>query len=758
MKRYIKHYFSLKTVLSTFTMVLVAMMLVSSCSSSRSRSVRQMREAKGMNTPYKISKSDKDALTKELFMQSKRANIELPRQEGIKFDPTTGAAIVSEEVTYVNPDNHLDEDYNPTKVGTDTVYKLTEVVVTARSRFTPERDGKVSVDFMVRVPKELISSKWRVTLSPKLLHNDSIVSLQEVVLKGQEFADKQKADHAAYDSYVKSIVGKSAYDSVFLDRANITKDIANRQSFYYDKYHTEWSRQMAYEKWMRDHEKRNETYIIKEVGARDNLYHQHAREANEQAMRDLALGKDTTGIFASYMSKYNKKTKDLPEIWKYKTELRSIPREFEDIYENDRTLADITNDIMTENDSVQIAKHRYFFDKIAENEIKGARKEDKYLELVPFPYEQGVRVDSVVVAGRDFLYYYSQDYPVTVGLKQVRITMSGKVDAIDRSSYHLAKSDTLAYFVSSLSQLVDTTLTHKETKLYRDVFNRMTAYLRFADKKTTFDINYKDNKAELAKVMDTYRTFTTEGKLVVDSIEMTVSNSLDGTFDDNAEQTMKRSQSLKEYFVKTYPEMNAETIIKTYNMGEDWNTLAANIRKRIDIVNKDRILEMLTTAVNPDATEADIKKEFPADFKIIRDSIYPLLNKVDFVFNMHRPGMEDAMTVNREERSGYAEGLQLLVDREYWKAIEILADYPDYNTALCLAAMGYNAKSYDILKGLAPNGNTEYILALVSMRLGKDEEAMQHLQRAVQLDPSKAYRVALDPEIADFVRKNNLKL
>jgi tetratricopeptide (TPR) repeat protein len=277
--------------------------------------------------------------------------------------------------------------------------------------------------------------------------------------------------------------------------------------------------------------------------------------------------------------------------------------------------------------------------------------------------------------------------------------------------------------------------------------------------KAIFNINYKDNKAQADKVLSTYRTFTGEGNLQMDSIVIRVSTSLEGAYDDNATLSQKRADALKEYFAKTMGSGNGDmaTIIKTRYSGEDWNTLARLVMKRTDMPNKSEIVNMLTQAVNPDQCEQDIKKTYPADYKTIVDSIYPLLNKADIVFNMVRPGMGEEITVNKEVRPGYAKALEYLQDREYWKALDILQNYPDYNTALCLVSMGYNAKALDLLNNLPQTGNTEYLKAILSIRANNDSEAIDHLVKACELDPTKVYRTQLDPEIATLVRKYNLQ-
>lgn len=730
-----------------------------SCKSTNS--VRDIKASRGENTSSSFafsSKTPKEAMVKPLFMQSKRANIELPFQEKSKIG--TGSATISEEVSYINPEEIREDSQTNKSTNLSDVQLLSEVVVTAKSRFTPERNGRVSVDFILRVPKEVLSENWRVTLSPKLFHNDSIIPLKDVILKGSAFLAKQEQDYKNYDDYVKSIVGKEDYDNVFFDKTGTNKDIRNRQNLYYEEYYKEWSKQMEYEKWKTEKSKFDAAQIAKLKGYRQRFHNEYVRKAREQVIRDMARGKDTVGLFDKYMQKFNKNSKSLVlDSEDFEVNYMKLPAKFRDAYEAGRTLEDIMNNVMTEADSIEIAQNRYLFEAIAENEMKASRKEEVAKEMIPFPYEEGFRLDSIIDGGKDFIYLYKQDHPVTVGLKKLKLTMNGRVDAMDRSRFVMQPADTISYFISSLAQLADTSLIYKRTKLHRDAYNRQAAYIKFVPNKTDFNLNYANNKEEINNVLNTYRTFTQNNMFVMDSIVLRVSTALDGSYDNNHSLSLKRGNALKNYFIKNLSGeiKNPESVIKIEAKGEDWSTLVKEIQSRNDIMNKTQILSMLEGAIHPDETEKTIKKEFPNDYKTIKDSIYPLLNRIDFEFNMHRPDMTEETRIDVQERPDYEKGLQLLMDREYWKALEILSNYPDYNTALCLISMGYNAKAKEILDNLPVTGNNEYLRAILSIRAGKDQDAINHLLKSCELDMSKIYRAPLDPEVSALIRKYNLE-
>lgn len=725
------------------------------------------------------STSAPNIMTKSLFMQTKRANIELPDKQ----DSGEGRnSVVSERVTFRNSrDSGVDGEValknGQNKLDTSAVYRLPEVEVKAQGRFAAERDGRINVDFRITVPKEILSDNWRLILSPKLLHNDSIVSLQKVILNGKGFVDKQKQDYADYDKFLKSIVDKSQYDSIYLDKDNIARDINKRQSYYFDIYQKDIKEQVDYEKWRAKRDKDDAEMEAMRMRYRTEQYHRYARKAIDHRVRNIVENKDTTGLYAKYMKDYERKTKkhisrfltdfsfhgdkDSLASFQKEMELSRVPKKYREMYEANRSIGDVDNHIFTLKDSVEISKHRYFFDKIVLNELAATQQEEMFKKTVIFPYNDNkseIRLDTIISSGNNFVFYYTQEYPVVEGLKKIRIAMDSKVQAIDRTEYKLQEADTLSYFIASLAQLADMSMIHKRTELHRNLYDRITVYTAYKTPKSSmavYDIDYQKNRANMDKFVDSFRKYNNSTEFTIDSVTMTSTTSLEGDYDDNYDLTSKRAVSVKNYLSKTLGG-DVEDLFRIKHKGEDWNTLLAHIRKRDDIVNKDNIQNMLTNAVYPDQCEEDIKKQFPADYKIIQDSIYPLLRRIDFVIDLHRTGLTSD-TVQVEYRSDYEEGLRLLQEREYWKAIEILANYPDYNAALCLACLGYNSKAYDLLVQLTPTGNTEYLLAIVSSRLQKEKDAVNHLLKSYELDSSKIYRSRLDPEVTTLIRKYNLQ-
>ena len=94
---------------------------------------------------------------------------------------------------------------------------------------------------------------------------------------------------------------------------------------------------------------------------------------------------------------------------------------------------------------MDISRHRYFYDRIAENEMNDRNRDEIRRRMIPFPYIDSVMVrqNSDSVSGHDYIYNYVYSLPVTDGMKKLRVRLESIVEATDRSTWRPAASDTL---------------------------------------------------------------------------------------------------------------------------------------------------------------------------------------------------------------------------------------------------------------------------------------------------------------------------
>lgn len=91
-----------------------------------------------------------------------------------------------------------------------TTMALDEVLISASStRNTAERNGQISVEFVVTVPKELQQENWMVNVRPVLMRGDLPDSLKELRFTGQKFREMQERDYRRYDRFLEKIIPDS---------------------------------------------------------------------------------------------------------------------------------------------------------------------------------------------------------------------------------------------------------------------------------------------------------------------------------------------------------------------------------------------------------------------------------------------------------------------------------------------------------------------------------------------------------------------
>ena len=108
----------------------------------------------------------------------------------------------------------------------------------------------------------------------------------------------------------------------------------------------------------------------------------------------------------------------------------------------------------------------------------------------------------------------------------------------------------------------------------------------------------------------------------------------------------------------------------------------------LDAAQKARYRELAAVA-DPDEREKRMRGE--SWYRHVLDDHYPRLRTVRFAFALHRKGMVKDTVHTTELDTAYMRGVQLIRDREYEKALGILKDYRDYNTAVAYLSMDYNA-------------------------------------------------------------------
>ena len=97
-----------------------------------------------------------------------------------------------------------DEDGN--MVATDVIEAAS---VTARFRNVAERGGKVNIEFMVTVPKDMMDPQWQLRFYPRMYVLEDTLGLDPILITGQEYRNEQMRGYRRYEKFLQSIVTDS---------------------------------------------------------------------------------------------------------------------------------------------------------------------------------------------------------------------------------------------------------------------------------------------------------------------------------------------------------------------------------------------------------------------------------------------------------------------------------------------------------------------------------------------------------------------
>ena len=81
--------------------------------------------------------------------------------------------------------------------------QIEQVTVVAKMRSIPERNGRVVLDFIVTLPRQLLGKSCSVVITPILHKPDESVALEDLVIRGGRISLLQERDYWQYETYVE---------------------------------------------------------------------------------------------------------------------------------------------------------------------------------------------------------------------------------------------------------------------------------------------------------------------------------------------------------------------------------------------------------------------------------------------------------------------------------------------------------------------------------------------------------------------------
>ncbi|NDV60787.1 hypothetical protein D0T85_22100, partial [Bacteroides sp. 519] len=331
------------------------------------------------------SNTRKRHLTERLFLERSRITVTHP---GNRPGQSNGSPMVlAEQVNYSQQPqltNIEENNQDEARLDTNKVYTLSQVTVTSRARFAPVREGQVNIDFIVHVPEAYLSDDFQVTLTPELITPDSVVHLDDVVLRGKNFVDLQKQDYERYQNYLASIIDPSAYDSAFVDHRGVNRELGRRRKTNLDQYYNKWALMQEYRDWRNAEQAKYDAYNIKHAEELRLKLMAHDVRYRNDLNRQLALRADTSKLGAKYRKERQKLIESSPV--RRQITLDAVPPKYREFYFRGIGPEDLQPLLPKDKDSIALASEFLLHEKIAANEAKGSRQQEVFKYMVPAPY------------------------------------------------------------------------------------------------------------------------------------------------------------------------------------------------------------------------------------------------------------------------------------------------------------------------------------------------------------------------------------
>ena len=457
--------------------------------------------------------------------------------------------------------------------------------------------------------------------------------------------------------------------------------------------------------------------------------------------------------------------RNIPSIYRYRTDSSFVSDEaFTSAFgvTEQRALEHYTNDL-----------------RVRLNRRKVERKEEVFRQYVKAPIvSEGLRLDTVIQQiGGDIAYEYVQSVRVRPKMRKASVILGGEILQDGQVIYRVPPSEPLTFYISSLSSLTDNRIRYKTKVISRTVQANTACYIEFEQGKADIRENRGNNPAEMGRIKENLVSLVEDKVFDLDSIVITASCSPEGSWESNRKLSVLRSESVSRHY-QAFLKRREDSLRRSQGVmlsmdesyraaqkapirfiphydAENWDMLDALVEKDSTLAraDKDRYEKIRETA-DPDTREKMLQEL--SGYRYLRENLYPRLRTVRFDFHLHRKGMVKDTVHTTEVDSTYMLGLEALREREYEKALSLLREYRDYNTAIAYVSLDYNASAMDILKDLEKTPQVNYMLALLYARKGDDQNAVQYYLNACHEDRSYVFRGNLDPEINVLIQRYGL--
>lgn len=178
-----------------------------------------------------------------------------------------------------------------------------------------------------------------------------------------------------------------------------------------------------------------------------------------------------------------------------------------------------------------------------------------------------------------------------------------------------------------------------------------SAFVSFVVNRTELKPDYMVNRREIAKIINSIDAVRNDADAIITGIHIKGFASPEGSYTNNIRLAKGRTETLTQY-VRDYSRRYfslADTVFSNSFEPEDWQGLRRYVADslQLNLSNREEIIAMIDSPMEPDAKNELIKRTYPGDYKILLQEVYPWLRHSDYKINYRIKIYTDINDLNR---------------------------------------------------------------------------------------------------------------
>lgn len=158
-----------------------------------------------------------------------------------------------------------------------------------------------------------------------------------------------------------------------------------------------------------------------------------------------------------------------------------------------------------------------------------------------------------------------------------------------------------------------------------------SAFLDFPVNRTEIHPEYRKNPRELAKIIETINAVKVDPNATITHISIHGYASPESPLSNNTRLANGRAAALRDYVCQLMA--LPQNIFDVKATPEDWDGLRRYVADSTGITHRSEILALIDQDMDLDKKEAQIKKQYPEDYKYMLQNWYPALRHSDYTVN-----------------------------------------------------------------------------------------------------------------------------